>query len=91
LLNLPIEGRRKLLENLLTAPEDPLRLSPLLQASAGQILEAVRKPGLEGVVGKRIDSIYVCSRGSVFRSYSRSYPPSISTMYLKRPSVTPIW
>jgi ATP-dependent DNA ligase len=43
---------------MLAAPEDPLRLSPLLQASAGEVLEAVRKPGLEGVVGKRIGSIY---------------------------------
>ena len=39
-------------------PKDPLRLSPLLQAPSGQVLEAVRKLGLEGVVGKRIDSIY---------------------------------
>ena len=29
-----------------------------LQAPSGQILEAVRKLGLEGVVGKRIDSVY---------------------------------
>jgi ATP-dependent DNA ligase len=43
---------------MLAAPEDPLRLSPLLQASAGEVLEAVRKLGLEGVVGKRIGSIY---------------------------------
>ena len=35
-----------------------MRLSPLLQAPTGQIFEAVRKLGLEGVVGKRIDSIY---------------------------------
>ena len=33
-------------------------MSPLLQAPAGQILDAVRKLGLEGIVGKRIDSIY---------------------------------
>ena len=39
-------------------PEDPLRLSPLLRAPSGQVLEAVRKLGLEGVVGKRIGSIY---------------------------------
>ena len=44
--------------SLLPAPEDPLRLSPLLRAPSGEILEAVRKLGLEGVVGKRIDSIY---------------------------------
>jgi ATP-dependent DNA ligase len=33
-------------------------LSPLLRAPLGQVLEAVRKLGLEGVVGKRIASIY---------------------------------
>src|SRR5262245_51055366 len=42
----------------LTAPKDPLRLSPLLQAPSGEVLEAVRMLGLEGVVGKRIDSVY---------------------------------
>ena len=47
-----------MLENLLTAAADPLRLSPLLQAPSGEILEAVRKHGLEGVVGKRTDSVY---------------------------------
>ena len=58
LVDLPIERRRELLGGMFAAPEDPLRLSPLLQASAGQVLEAVRKLGLEGVVGKRIGSIY---------------------------------
>jgi ATP-dependent DNA ligase len=37
---------------------ETLRISPQLQAPAGQILEAVRKLGLEGVVGKRLDSRY---------------------------------
>ena len=58
LVDLPIERRRELLGSMLAAPKDPLRLSPLLQAPSGQVLEAVRKLGLEGVVGKRIDSIY---------------------------------
>ena len=58
LVNLPFSRRRELLAGMLAAPEDPLRLSPLLRASAGEVLEAVRKLGLEGVVGKRIDSIY---------------------------------
>jgi bifunctional non-homologous end joining protein LigD len=58
LVSLAIERRRELLERLLDAPEDPLRLSPLLRAPLGQVLEAVRKLGLEGVVGKRIASIY---------------------------------
>jgi ATP-dependent DNA ligase len=39
-------------------PKDPLRLSPLLRAPSRQVLEAVRRLGLEGVVGKRIDSTY---------------------------------
>jgi bifunctional non-homologous end joining protein LigD len=58
LLNFPIERRRELLERLLAGAKDPLRLSPLLQAPSGEVLEAVRKLGLEGVVGKRIGSIY---------------------------------
>jgi DNA ligase D-like protein (predicted ligase) len=58
LVDLPIERRRELLGSVLAAPEDPLRLSPQLLAPSGQVLEAVRKLGLEGVVGKRIDSIY---------------------------------
>jgi ATP-dependent DNA ligase len=55
LVNLPFARRREALESLLAAPKDPLRLSPLLKAPSGQILEAVRKLGLEGVVGKRLD------------------------------------
>lgn len=39
-------------------PKDLLRLSPLLQAPSDQILEAVRKLGLEGIVGKRTNSPY---------------------------------
>jgi hypothetical protein len=57
LVNLPLSRRRELLESLLGAPRDPLRLSPLLQAPSG-LLEAVRKLGLVGVVGKRVDSTY---------------------------------
>ena len=58
LLNLPLERRRELLHRLLSAPQDPVRLSPIFHAQSEQVLEAVRKLGLEGVVGKRIDSVY---------------------------------
>ena len=58
LVSLAIERRRELLRRLLAAAEDPLRLSPLLRAPSGQVLEAVRKLGLEGIVGKRIASAY---------------------------------
>jgi ATP-dependent DNA ligase len=60
LVGLPIERRRELLASMLAAPEDPLRLSPL-RAPSGQVL------GLEGVVGKRIGSIYEpCERSGVW-------------------------
>jgi bifunctional non-homologous end joining protein LigD len=54
----PVERRREHLHKLISAPVDPLRLSPLLQAPAKQILEAVHQLGLEGVVGKRLGSTY---------------------------------
>ena len=54
----PIEGRRKMLNGLVAGTADPLRLSPLLEAPADQVLDAVRKLGLEGVVGKRAGSNY---------------------------------
>ncbi len=57
-LRFPIEQRRALLDELLPAPNDPLRRSPLLDAPSGQVLDAVRKLGLEGVVGKRNGSFY---------------------------------
>jgi len=58
LTRLTIERRREMLHDLMAKPGDPLRLSPLLEAPAGQVLEAVAKLGLEGVVGKRVGSIY---------------------------------
>ena len=56
----PIEHRRELLSRLFEGCIDPLRLSPLLTAPADQIIGAVRKLGLEGVVGKRLQSRYEC-------------------------------
>ncbi len=53
-----IAQRRAELHKLLPKPEDPLRLSPLLDAPASQVLDAVGKLGLEGVVGKRDGSVY---------------------------------
>ena len=58
LVHLPLRRRRMMLESLFAGSKDPLRLSPLLQAPTGQILEAVQKLGLEGVVGKRLNSRY---------------------------------
>ena len=58
LVSSPIEQRRNLLHSMFATLEDPLRLSPLLRAQAEQVLEAVRKLGLEGAVGQTGDSFY---------------------------------
>ena len=58
LQRLTLAQRRAQLHELLRQPADPLRLSPLLDAPPGQVLDAVQKLGLEGVVGKRNGSVY---------------------------------
>lgn len=54
----PIEQRRHRLQMLFSSIRDPFRLSPLLQGPVEQIVEAVQKLGLEGVIGKRVNSVY---------------------------------
>ena len=54
----PLAHRRAELQRLLGRSKDPIRLSPHLDAPPGQVLEAVRRLGLEGVVGKRVASVY---------------------------------
>ncbi len=58
LQSLPLEQRRERLNALLAGVSDPIRLSPLLPGSPFQVLKAVEKLGLEGVVAKRPGSIY---------------------------------
>ncbi len=58
LQGLPLEQRRERLNALLAGVSDPIRLSPLLPGSPRQVLKAVEKLGLEGVVAKRRASIY---------------------------------
>jgi bifunctional non-homologous end joining protein LigD len=53
-----------LLKALMAGSADPLRLSPLLDAPSEQVLDAVAKLGLEGVVGKRGGSRYEAGRRS---------------------------
>ena len=74
------------MESLLAAPKDPLRLSPPLRAPSGQVLEAVRKLGLQGVVGKRIASIYESGQRSgawIARTWSKS--SSLAVTFPVRP------
>jgi bifunctional non-homologous end joining protein LigD len=54
----PLEERREALYELLGKATDPVRLSALLEAAPAEVVEAVQKLGLEGVVGKRRGSRY---------------------------------
>jgi bifunctional non-homologous end joining protein LigD len=56
LLDLPLRDRRKRLEGLALA--DPIRLSAPLEAGAAELVHAAKEQGLEGIVAKRLNSIY---------------------------------
>jgi bifunctional non-homologous end joining protein LigD len=58
LQRMPLEQRRERLNTLLSGASDPIRPSALLPGSPRQVLKAVEKLGLEGVVAKRQGSLY---------------------------------
>lgn len=60
---LPLVERRNLLRALVqAAPPGPVRFSETLEAGTQDLLVAVRRLGLEGVIGKRVSSPYVSRR-----------------------------
>jgi len=55
----PLSVRRDLLQrHILPKLGEPVRHCPELNASLADVIESVRAAGLEGVVAKRLDSIY---------------------------------
>jgi DNA ligase D-like protein (predicted ligase) len=58
LTRLPLVERRALLTSLVTIRDKRIRISDYIEAGAGEVLAAVREQHLEGIVGKRRDSIY---------------------------------
>jgi DNA ligase D-like protein (predicted ligase) len=58
LTRLPLVERRALLKSLLAIRDGRIRIADYIEAGAGEVLAAVREQGLEGIVGKRRDSIY---------------------------------
>jgi bifunctional non-homologous end joining protein LigD len=57
--NEPLTVRRELLqERILTTLDDPIRESPVLDATLPDLLHSVKAQGLEGLVAKRTDSRY---------------------------------
>ncbi len=58
LRELPLKLRRQLLDAALANSNEPIRLSAVLNAPAKEVIAAIRKQGLEGVIAKRIDAPY---------------------------------
>ena len=55
----PLETRRKLLEtHVFPKMEEPIRFSPVLEASLKDLIASVKVQGLEGLIAKRRDSKY---------------------------------
>jgi bifunctional non-homologous end joining protein LigD len=64
LISKPIEERRAALTKLVARAPALIRLSPVFDEEPDVLLEAVRKQGLEGIIGKRRGSPYEIGRRS---------------------------
>lgn len=63
LRQLPLSQRRELLCALVTRhPQESIRFSETFEETPQALLESARQAGLEGVIGKRMDSAYVSRR-----------------------------
>ena len=64
LTRLPLIERHEMLRSVVKIDCERLRISDYVEASAEQMLAAVREQGLEGIVGKRKDSRYESGKRS---------------------------
>jgi len=58
LMELPLERRRKVLEEILPKDDDRIRLSQIFNAKGTDFFEAAKQMGLEGIIAKKKDSVY---------------------------------
>jgi bifunctional non-homologous end joining protein LigD len=58
LLSLPLEARKNVLERLCSGAGDPIRYSGAIGGDAKQLLDEVKRRGLEGIIGKQRNSVY---------------------------------
>src|SRR5713226_352090 len=58
LTRLPLIERRALLKSLVVVRDKRIRIAEYLEAAPKDLLSAVREQGLEGIIGKRKDSLY---------------------------------
>jgi bifunctional non-homologous end joining protein LigD len=64
LLSLPLEARKDVLEKLCAGTGEPIRYSGPIGGDAKRLLEEVKRRGLEGIIGKRRNSVYEPGRRS---------------------------
>jgi ATP-dependent DNA ligase len=64
LTRLPLFERREVMRSVLKFPSPRIRISDYVQASPTDMLHAVRAQGLEGIIGKRGDSVYEAGKRS---------------------------
>jgi bifunctional non-homologous end joining protein LigD len=64
LSRLPLSERKKLLESILDTSRPHVRISEFVETSANRLLAAIRMHRLEGIVGKRKDSVYEAGKRS---------------------------
>jgi DNA ligase D-like protein (predicted ligase) len=58
LTGLPLNERRALLKSLVVVRDERIRIADYVEAAPTDLLSAVREQGLEGIIGKRKDSLY---------------------------------
>jgi bifunctional non-homologous end joining protein LigD len=64
LVSLPLEARKNILEELCADSGDPIRYSGAIGGDARQLLQEVKRRGLEGIIGKQPNSVYEPGRRS---------------------------
>jgi bifunctional non-homologous end joining protein LigD len=64
LTSLPLEERKKVLQQVCADARDPIRFSGEIGGDAGALLKEVKSRGLEGIVGKKRHSVYEPGRRS---------------------------
>jgi len=64
LMRVPLVERRALLKSVVVILEKRIRIADYFEAAPNDLLAAVREQGLEGIIGKRKDSVYQPGRRS---------------------------
>lgn len=64
LRKLPLKDRQQILEEVLPQGDDRIRLSKVFEADGTEFYGAARKMGLEGIIAKKSDSLYIAGSRS---------------------------